>query len=277
MQMPNAAGRSWPDYYRMLEVDPAASTETIRAAYAALAKRCHPDRNPGDAEAARRMREINEAYHVLGDPARRRQYDRRRAQLVVATAAKDGAAVPAHLASAPAKQGRAHGRLGSYALLALALAVLGGSIALAVGRAHSGRTAVAPPATNGVVRRVLATGPDQPPVTRAADVLAAAASYPGFGRLDDVRDAAHNVTAADHAWTFAVLACTAFLGDYASPTAQRAAVQYWRAQPGAAALDSGNIVVAVFDCASPTDQERVLSGLRALLGLVAPAGTPATP
>gem|GEM_PF-6238388 len=267
------------DYYRVLEVDPAASMETIRAAYATLAKRCHPDRNPGDVEAERRMRAINEAYRVLGDPARRRQYDRQRARL--AALDEDGAApLPTGAAETPAYGARtwAHHRLAVYALLALAVAVLLGLAALAAGGARRAGSSAAPTATSAVVKRVLATGPDQPPAARAADLLAAAASYPGFVRLDNVRDAAHNVTAADHGWMFTVLGCTAFVGDYASPIAQRAAAQYWRAQPDTTELDAGNVIVAVFDCVTAADQERVVGGFRALLGLVSPPTvTPAVP
>jgi hypothetical protein len=67
-------------HYQRLGLTPAASTEEVRAAYHALAKRLHPDRvgNGSEAErtlAERRMREINEAWTVLRDPARRRAYD----------------------------------------------------------------------------------------------------------------------------------------------------------------------------------------------------------
>jgi hypothetical protein len=67
-------------HYQRLGVRPSASTEEIRAAYRALAQRLHPDRQ-GDATTAeralaeRRMREINQAWAVLSDPARRRAYD----------------------------------------------------------------------------------------------------------------------------------------------------------------------------------------------------------
>lgn len=67
-------------YYRRLGVAPSASTEEIRAAYRELAQRLHPDRQSAgsraeQALAERRMREINEAWRALGDPARRRSYD----------------------------------------------------------------------------------------------------------------------------------------------------------------------------------------------------------
>ncbi len=63
------------DYYRILGVDRDASIEEIKKAYRRLARLYHPDRNP-DPEAEERFKEINEAYHVLSDEERRREYDR---------------------------------------------------------------------------------------------------------------------------------------------------------------------------------------------------------
>lgn len=64
------------DYYATLSVDRAASSEEIRRAYRKLAMKHHPDRNQGDAQAAERFKAISEAYEVLGDDAKREQYDR---------------------------------------------------------------------------------------------------------------------------------------------------------------------------------------------------------
>ena len=62
------------NYYQILQVDPSAEPEVIKAAYRRLADKYHPDRNKG-ADASARMLEINEAYGVLGDDARRAAYD----------------------------------------------------------------------------------------------------------------------------------------------------------------------------------------------------------
>ncbi|KAL3225273.1 hypothetical protein MRX96_025956 [Rhipicephalus microplus] len=64
------------DYYNLLEVPRNASPEDIRRAYRRLALRWHPDKNPDNkAEAEARFKEISEAYEVLSDESRRRQYD----------------------------------------------------------------------------------------------------------------------------------------------------------------------------------------------------------
>jgi molecular chaperone DnaJ len=64
-----------PDYYKTLGVDKKASPEEIKKAYRKLARRWHPDRNAGDAKAEERFKEISQAYDVLGDPEKRKQYD----------------------------------------------------------------------------------------------------------------------------------------------------------------------------------------------------------
>ena len=64
------------DYYKILGVARNASQEEIKKAYRRLAMQYHPDRNPGkEKEANDKFKEINEAYEVLGDPGKRRQYD----------------------------------------------------------------------------------------------------------------------------------------------------------------------------------------------------------
>jgi DnaJ-class molecular chaperone len=63
------------DYYRVLGVDRKVGPKEIKQAYRTLALRYHPDRNENSPEAAARMKEINEAYAVLADPEKRREYD----------------------------------------------------------------------------------------------------------------------------------------------------------------------------------------------------------
>jgi len=63
------------DYYEVLGVDKNADEAAIKKAYRGLAKKYHPDMNPGDAEAEKKFKEASEAYAVLSDPDKRRQYD----------------------------------------------------------------------------------------------------------------------------------------------------------------------------------------------------------
>ncbi|WP_297721083.1 J domain-containing protein [Intestinimonas sp.] len=63
------------EYYRTLGVQPGASQDDLKKAYRALAKKYHPDLHPGDQEAETRFKEVNEAYEVLGDPDKRKEYD----------------------------------------------------------------------------------------------------------------------------------------------------------------------------------------------------------
>src|SRR5579883_507918 len=65
------------DYYQLLHITPAASFDEVHKAYRALAMQFHPDRN-STPDAASTMIAINEAYAVLSEPARRRQYDQER-------------------------------------------------------------------------------------------------------------------------------------------------------------------------------------------------------
>ncbi len=63
------------DYYEVLGLDKTADEATIKKAYRQLAKKYHPDMNPGDAEAEKNFKEVNEAYAVLSDPEKKSRYD----------------------------------------------------------------------------------------------------------------------------------------------------------------------------------------------------------
>jgi DnaJ-class molecular chaperone len=63
------------DYYATLGVAKGAAAKEIKQAYRKLARKFHPDVNPGDKTAEARFKDINEAYEVLGDPAKRTKYD----------------------------------------------------------------------------------------------------------------------------------------------------------------------------------------------------------
>jgi curved DNA-binding protein len=65
----------YKDYYKILGVDRNASDKEIKKAYHKLARKHHPDVNPGDASAEERFKEINEAHEVLSDPEKRKKYD----------------------------------------------------------------------------------------------------------------------------------------------------------------------------------------------------------
>ena len=72
-----AAQREWfeKDYYKVLGVDEHASPKDIKSAYRKLSRQFHPDANAGDAGAEERFKEVSAAYDVIGDEARRKEYD----------------------------------------------------------------------------------------------------------------------------------------------------------------------------------------------------------
>ena len=63
------------DYYEVLGIQKGASEEEIKKAYKKLARKYHPDMNPGDKEAEEKFKEVNEANEVLSDPEKKARYD----------------------------------------------------------------------------------------------------------------------------------------------------------------------------------------------------------
>jgi len=72
-----SAQREWfeKDYYKVLGVDEHATAKDIKAAYRKLSRKFHPDANPGDSSAEERFKDISAAYDVVGDEAKRKEYD----------------------------------------------------------------------------------------------------------------------------------------------------------------------------------------------------------
>jgi molecular chaperone DnaJ len=64
------------DHYKVLAVDKKATADEIKKAYRKLARQYHPDKNPGDAKAEARFKQISQAHDILSDPEKRKDYDR---------------------------------------------------------------------------------------------------------------------------------------------------------------------------------------------------------
>ena len=71
----SAMAESKRDYYEVLGIDKSADEGAIKRAYRSLAKKYHPDVNPGDKEAEQKFKEVNEAYAVLSDTEKKAKYD----------------------------------------------------------------------------------------------------------------------------------------------------------------------------------------------------------
>src|SRR2546426_9854282 len=94
------------DYYSTLGVAKTANAKEIKQAYRKLARKHHPDVNPGDKAAESKFKEINEAYEVLGDPDKRKKYD----ELGANWRAYEQAGAPGREASRAAEVRRGEGR-----------------------------------------------------------------------------------------------------------------------------------------------------------------------
>jgi curved DNA-binding protein CbpA len=73
----NNSSEKFINYYELLGIDPKAGREEVRQAYLNKIKEWHPDKNPGrTADAEEKTKVLNQAYHILADPERRKNYDR---------------------------------------------------------------------------------------------------------------------------------------------------------------------------------------------------------
>ena len=91
------------DYYKVLQVDPAADPDIIAVAYKRRARKYHPNTNPSP-EATHRMQALNTAYQILRDPSTRAQYDRERAAQAFWSAPWDAEAPRPHEESDAARR-----------------------------------------------------------------------------------------------------------------------------------------------------------------------------
>ncbi len=149
------------DLYRILQVDPDAEPEVIEAAYRALARKLHPDRN-ARATAQSEMARLNRAHEILSDPPRRALYDQDRLRLVARSAH-----APYGEGSAPRRTVRAdeEDRRGHWVLAIplVAAALIGLVLLVAVGPLSDNEIEPTPPTPTAPVRGSR-TGPETPTV-----------------------------------------------------------------------------------------------------------------
>lgn len=114
------------DYYAELGVQPDATPAEIAATYRSLVKSLHPDARPTDPTAAERFTRVTEAYRVLGDVGRRRDYDERRARGIAPIATRVAATgAPAQAEAPPSRRSGRWAIVGGIACLVAGMVVAG--------------------------------------------------------------------------------------------------------------------------------------------------------
>ena len=118
------------DHYETLGVSPRSEIEVIQAAYKALMRKYHPDQNVSDAHGSR-AREVNEAFRVLGNEARRREYDRARRMDMFARSPAWTDPAPSPRPVSRAAHAFRHGRLPTWIWAGIAFGAVLGLVSLA--------------------------------------------------------------------------------------------------------------------------------------------------
>ncbi|MGH8985881.1 MAG: DnaJ domain-containing protein [Acidimicrobiia bacterium] len=174
------------DHYEVLGVAPEATQDEIAARFRALARSLHPDARPVDPDAADDFKRITTAYRVLGDPARRSMYDRRRtAPITVAPVPTMGRARPPRLT----RRGARWAVLGGIA--AVVFGVVASVLVIALQRhdaalRRDGVGATATVVEIGGDRRLEFVGPDGE-LVRAPEPLKSGTGRPPLGSQVEIR------------------------------------------------------------------------------------------
>ena len=112
MRAPASRAMEFKDYYATLGVSKTACEKEIKQAFRKMARKYHPDVNPGDKSAESRFKEINEAYEVIGDPEKRKSTTS--SARTGRCTSRHSAGVPAAIRASGAGRGGAGGSQGSY-------------------------------------------------------------------------------------------------------------------------------------------------------------------
>src|SRR5438067_993530 len=147
------------DYYATLGVPKTATPKELKQAYRKLARKHHPDVNPGDKSAESKFKELNEAYEVLGDPDKRKKYDELGSnwRMYEQAGAAGGLYLRSHVAPHPTFE-RKERDLYTHVPVPLTTAVLGGEADVKTLGGKPLRLKIPPTTQNGQVFRLKGHG-----------------------------------------------------------------------------------------------------------------------